>query len=76
MNMKRSTALRVVLALFLSQQPETMSLLFDLALEVPENFEVIKVASTMRFRGARPETREEWLTKLEQIKELIGDVGG
>lgn len=51
-------------------------LLFGIAVEQLEQLEVIKVAATMSFRGARPVNREEWLIKLGQIKELIGDVGG
>lgn len=50
--------------------------LFALGMEMPEQFEVIKVATTMSFRGARPSNREEWLVKLDQIRELMGDVGG
>lgn len=51
-------------------------LLFGIAVDQIEDLAVIKVAATMSFRGARPVNRDEWLTKLAQIKELIGDVGG
>lgn len=50
-------------------------LLFGIAVDMPERFELVKVATTMSFRGAKPSTREEWLTKLAQIEEFIGHVG-
>jgi transcriptional regulator with XRE-family HTH domain len=51
-------------------------LLFDVAIDSPARFETIRVATTMSFRGARPETKDEWLQKLSQIEELIGNAGG
>jgi HTH-type transcriptional regulator, competence development regulator len=51
-------------------------LLFDLALETPDRFETVKIATTMSFRGARPESKEEWRNKLSQIEELIGHARG
>src|SRR5690349_13698470 len=50
--------------------------LFELALEVPERFESIKVAATMSFRGARPESKADWTEKLDQIEELLGCARG
>src|SRR5580693_4487374 len=38
--------------------------LFELALDVPERFDLVKVAATMSFRGARPESRADWAEKL------------
>nr|PZN74006.1 MAG: transcriptional regulator [Pseudomonadota bacterium] len=55
---------------------EMDSVLFDIAVDTNEDVEVIRAAATMSFRGARPTTREEWLAKLAQIKELIGDARG
>ncbi len=52
---------------------ETMdSQLFELALETPERFELVKVAATMSFRGARPTSKADWAEKLTQIGDLLG----
>jgi transcriptional regulator with XRE-family HTH domain len=50
--------------------------LFLLALRDPARLPAIQVAATMSFRGSRPESESEWLTKLEQIEELMGNAGG
>jgi transcriptional regulator with XRE-family HTH domain len=50
--------------------------LFELALEVPEWYDLIKVAATMSFRGARPASKADWVEKLNQIEELLGHARG
>jgi transcriptional regulator with XRE-family HTH domain len=45
--------------------------LFEVALANPERLEIIKVAATMSFRGAKPSSMDEWRAKLDQIEELI-----
>jgi transcriptional regulator with XRE-family HTH domain len=50
--------------------------LFELALDVPERFDLVKVAATMSFRGARPESRADWAEKLDQIEDLLGHARG
>jgi transcriptional regulator with XRE-family HTH domain len=50
--------------------------LFELALEVPDRFDLVKVAATMSFRGARPESKAEWSEKLNQIEDLLGHARG
>lgn len=50
--------------------------LFEIALEVPERFDLVKVAATMSFRGARPESKADWQEKLSQIEELLGHARG
>jgi len=50
--------------------------LFELALEAPERFDLVKVAATMSFRGARPESKTDWEAKLTQIEELVGYARG
>ena len=50
--------------------------LFELALEVPERYELVKVAATMSFRGTRPASKAEWAEKLDQIEELLGHARG
>jgi HTH-type transcriptional regulator, competence development regulator len=46
--------------------------LFELALEAPDRFDLVKVAATMSFRGARPESKADWEAKLSQIEDLLG----
>jgi transcriptional regulator with XRE-family HTH domain len=50
--------------------------LFELALEAPERFELVKVAATMSFRGARPNSKADWVEKLNQIEDLMGHARG
>ena len=50
--------------------------LFELALDVPERLDLVKIAATMSFRGARPESKTEWEAKLVQIEELVGNARG
>ena len=50
--------------------------LFDLALELPDRYDLVKVAATMSFRGARPESKSDWAEKLEQIEDLLGHARG
>src|SRR5665213_2622117 len=46
--------------------------LVELGLENPKRMDAIQVASTMSFRGARPESKVEWDKKLTQIEALMG----
>lgn len=48
--------------------------LFELAIELPERYEVVKVAATASFRGARPESKDDWVEKLNQIEDVLGHV--
>jgi HTH-type transcriptional regulator, competence development regulator len=50
--------------------------LFELALEAPERFEHVKVAATMSFRGTRPNSKADWVEKLNQIEDLMGHARG
>jgi len=50
--------------------------LFELALEAPNRFDLVKVAATMSFRGARPESKADWEAKLIQIEDLLGHARG
>jgi HTH-type transcriptional regulator, competence development regulator len=50
--------------------------LFEVALEVPERYDLVKIAATMSFRGARPESKADWIEKLSQIEDLLGDARG
>jgi transcriptional regulator with XRE-family HTH domain len=50
--------------------------LFELALEVPDRYDLVKVAATMSFRGARPGSKADWADKLNQIEELLGHARG
>jgi transcriptional regulator with XRE-family HTH domain len=50
--------------------------LFELALEAPERFELVKVAATMSFRGTRPNSKADWVEKLNQIEDLMGHARG
>ena len=50
--------------------------LFELALEVPERYELVKVAATMSFRGTRPASKADWVEKLDQIEDLLGHARG
>jgi HTH-type transcriptional regulator, competence development regulator len=50
--------------------------LFELALEAPERFELVKVAATMSFRGTRPNSKTDWVEKLNQIEDLMGHARG
>lgn len=50
--------------------------LFELALEAPERFELVKVAATMSFRGTRPNSKADWVEKLNQIEALMGHARG
>jgi len=43
--------------------------LFELALEFPDRYELVKVAATTSFRGARPESKADWAEKLRQIED-------
>jgi transcriptional regulator with XRE-family HTH domain len=45
--------------------------LFELALREPQRMGAIQVVATMSFRGARPQSEEEWLTKISQIEALM-----
>src|SRR5580658_5618592 len=38
--------------------------LFEAALEVPDRYETVRIAAAMSFRGARPESKAEWIEKL------------
>lgn len=49
--------------------------LFELALDVPNRYELVKVAATMSFRGARPTSKADWAEKLDQIDDLLGHAG-
>lgn len=49
--------------------------LFELALELPDRYDLVKVAATMSFRGTRPESKSAWAEKLEQIQDLLGHAG-
>src|SRR5258708_38014438 len=42
--------------------------LFELALETPERFALVKVAATMRFRCTRPNSKADWVEKINQIE--------
>jgi transcriptional regulator with XRE-family HTH domain len=46
--------------------------LFELALELPDRYDLVKVAATMSFRGSRPESKADWSEKLNQIEDLLG----
>jgi transcriptional regulator with XRE-family HTH domain len=46
--------------------------LFQLALEAPDQFDLVKAAARMSFRGARPESKADWQEKLNQIAEVLG----
>ncbi len=50
--------------------------LFELALEASERFELVKVAATMSFRGTRPNSKADWVEKLNQIEDLMGHARG
>ncbi len=47
-------------------------LLIDLILEdADQPLDVFEAVSQMSYRGKRPSTRDEWLTKIDQVKELL-----
>jgi HTH-type transcriptional regulator, competence development regulator len=46
--------------------------LYELALELPDRYDLVKVAATMSFRGSRPESKADWSEKLNQIEDLLG----
>src|SRR5580658_2047451 len=46
--------------------------LFELALELPQRYDLVKVAATMSFRGSRPGSKADWVEKLNQIGDLLG----
>jgi len=48
------------------------SRLFELALEAPDRFDSVKAAVHMNFRGTHPESKSDWIRKLDQIDELLG----
>lgn len=50
--------------------------LFELALEAPERYDLVRVAATMSFRGARPQSKADWTEKLNQIEDLLGHARG
>src|ERR1700730_189292 len=52
------------------------SQLFEVALEVPDRYDLVKVAATMSFRGARPQSKADWTEKLNQIEDLLGHARG
>lgn len=73
--LKLTTHKRKVLEL-LATAGSMDSQLFELALEVPDRFDLVRVAATMSFRGARPASKADWAEKLTQIEDLIGHAGG
>jgi hypothetical protein len=50
--------------------------LFELALEAAERFDLVKVAATISFRGAHPESKADWAEKLDQIEDLLRHARG
>ena len=50
--------------------------LFLVAVSKPEHMPAIQAAASMRFRGSRPDSETEWLRKIQQIEELMGNDRG
>jgi transcriptional regulator with XRE-family HTH domain len=50
--------------------------LFEVALELPDRYDTVKIAAGMSFRGTRPESKADWIEKLTQIEDLLGHARG
>jgi transcriptional regulator with XRE-family HTH domain len=50
--------------------------LFLVAVSKPEHMSAIQAAASMSFRGSRPDSEAEWLRKIEQIEDLMGNDRG
>ena len=61
-----------------AQQPITVISDVRTGVVRPESdrYDLVKVAATMSFRGARPQSKADWTEKLNQIEDLLGHARG